>query len=465
MVAQAHRRLGQRIAAGLRGALARLHGADSERGFSLIEALVAATVTTVGIGTAMGVFGSSQRATVQSQRHEVAVQQAQAELDKLRLLSYDKIALTDWPGTSSDPNDPRSRVSGTNLQVKQDLQEALVVDPQGSVNPGPTAFAVGDGAGVTGKIYRFVTWRDENCPSELCDGPENTKRITVAITLDPAGTVASRPPIWISSVAADPADGPPGSEGAPNANPGSGEPVTAQTFYLYDTPCSETERAEQTGDHATRNTAASAAQPADQSSCENPDPDKRPELMGVDPPPQPPEGEPPPLYTFSSDLTGNYPGGLALQKRGSSCPTSYPAEDAEDPSQPNKWNVHAWASNPLPQEFTVSRRVAFSLYTGSVGGTSGNGTVCATLIDRETAGGQVEDNVIGSVTYSAGNWPASITDIVFSFDLAESVTVAADHRLVVVLSVRGESNADLYFVYDHPTYQSFVQVGTTTPLQ
>ena len=40
---------------------------------------------------------------------------------------------------------------------------------------------------ITGHVYRFVTWRDENCPYSLCDGTENTKRLTVAITVDPTG--------------------------------------------------------------------------------------------------------------------------------------------------------------------------------------------------------------------------------------------------------------------------------------
>ena len=41
-----------------------------------------------------------------------------------------------------------------------------------------------------------------------------------------------------------------------------------------------------------------------------------------------------------------------------------------------------------------------------------------------------------------------------------AVSIAAGHRLVLVLGVKGSSDNDLYFVYDHPSYPSFLEVAT-----
>src|SRR6476620_5138468 len=89
--------------------------ASSERGFTLIEILIAMALVSIGVVATIGVMGSSGRATVRAQRGEVALQQAQAEVDSLSTLPYGQIALTSTPSGSTNVNDPRYRVSGTNL--------------------------------------------------------------------------------------------------------------------------------------------------------------------------------------------------------------------------------------------------------------------------------------------------------------------------------------------------------------
>ena len=59
--------------------------------------------------------------------------------------------------------------------MRSGLTEPLVTDAgdgaTAKVDPGPTTFAVGqNGSTITGKVYRYVTWRDENCPATVCDG-------------------------------------------------------------------------------------------------------------------------------------------------------------------------------------------------------------------------------------------------------------------------------------------------------
>src|SRR3989442_3866573 len=78
-----------------------------------------------------------------------------------------------------------------------------------------------------------------------------------------------------------------------------------------------------------------------------------------------------PLYEYSSDLSGDYPGGLALRHKGTGCSTSYAAADASNPDVAGKWSVHAWSTGKLPQLFHLSRLVTLSLFTTTLGGTPG----------------------------------------------------------------------------------------------
>ena len=434
----------------------------SQRAFTLIEILVAATLASVGIAATIGMFGASRNASRESQRREVAVQQAQATIDRMQVKTYEGLALTSQPTYSAQAGSPLNRVSGNNLQVKSGLSEALVVDAAaGQIDPGPEPFVTGSGdSQISGKIYRFVTWRDENCATGVCDGTQNTKRVTVAIQIDNS---ASKP-IWVSSVGTDPTAAPPGNDLPPTANPGSGTSL-AQTFYLYDTRCSQSARTTISASHATHDTSSrgTGSNSLDYSTCETIDLSKRPDLMGVA---APSGGAGTTLYKYSNDLNGDYPGGLAMKAFGSSCPTSYLASQVVTPGVANQWNVHSWAANTFTSPFNLSGRVVLQLYTQSVGGVSGRGMICATLLARSrNAQGIPVDTVLGSSTYDNNTWPTTPTGLTFTWDLPGAVTVPANSRLVLALSVRGESANDLVFLYDHPSYLSFLQVATTTPLQ
>jgi hypothetical protein len=80
------------------------------------------------------------------------------------------------------------------------------------VNPTPTSFSLA-GAGVSGKVYRYITWRPEDCGTDgagaaLCPGNQDTKRILVAVKMDANGNIAPSNPIWVTSVAIDPTSEP-----------------------------------------------------------------------------------------------------------------------------------------------------------------------------------------------------------------------------------------------------------------
>lgn len=440
--------------------------AQAERGFTIIEVVIAMALISIGVGSTLRVFGASGRTTVRAEQSEVAVQKAQAELDRLKTLPYGALALTSPPPSSVDPKDAGSKVEGTTLRIRSDLAEPLVMTPGpgqvAGVQPGPQAFSVGlSQTPISGRIYRYVTWRDEVCPFSLCDGTQNTKRLTVAVTVDPTGGSIPRSPVWVSTVVVDPDAAPPGTQAPPGGGPGGGDPVTAQTFYLYDTPCGQDQRQAQTGSHATRDTASSGSSASDTSTCENSDPSREPDLMGA----TAPSGDSGnPLYNYSSDLSGDYPGGLALRHSGQQCQTSYPAAYANNPDATGKWSVHAWSTGKLPQLVHLSGMTTLSLFTMSLGGTQGPGRLCATLVDRQVTGGIPSDTTLGSSVYDLSTWPVTVRRLTFTFKLPTPQDVAADHRLVLVLQLRSESGNDVALVYDHPLYPSLLEVATTTPL-
>jgi prepilin-type N-terminal cleavage/methylation domain-containing protein len=440
----------------------------SEQGFTLIEVIVAMALMSVGIAATLGVFGAASRTNLVAQKTGVATQKAQAEIDRLSKMTYTKLGLTSTPAASTNPLNPSSRVSGTTFTVRTGLTEAFVLSSDSgqsgaAVDPTPEPFTVGTGpSAISGTVYRYITWRDETCTGSACDGSQNSKRITVAVTINASGTIPARAPVWISQVIPDPKALPTSAPAPPPAATAPGGP-SAQNFYLYDTPCGQTSRVAPTGSHATHNTASAVAGNAAQTSvCVNPDPNLQPDLMA----PQAPTGSSStPLYQYSNDLSGTYGGGLAMTRKGTSCPTSYPLTDAGISSAPvNKWSIHGWSTNAFTSTFTLNGYVTLSLFTATVGGASGKGDVCATLVDRVTTGGIPTETTLGSYTYSLSTWPTTLRRISFTFKLTNPPDLLTNHRLVLVLGVKSSSANDLYFVYDHPSYASFLQVATSTPL-
>jgi prepilin-type N-terminal cleavage/methylation domain-containing protein len=440
-----------------------IHG---EHGFTMIEVLAACALISIGVAATLKIFGASGRSTLRSQRTEVAVQQAQAELDRLRTVPYAQLALTALPSPSSDPKDPGRRVEGTSLRIRPDLTETFVVTPSAGalaqVDPAPSDFAVGlGGATIIGHIYRYVTWRNESCPFALCDGTENTKRLTVAASLDPESTGERRMPLWFSTVVADPDAAPPGAQAPPGGGPGSGDPVTAESFFLYDTPCGQSSRQAPSSSHATHNTGSVGASAAEDSTCENPSSPMQPDLMGGT---SPPGDRNTPLFQYSSDLSGGFDGGLTMMHRGTSCASSYAPADATNAQAVGKWAVHSWSTQPFAQPFTLGGLVTMSLFTTTVGAVPAAGRLCATLIDRQTADGVPTDRVLGTGIYDLSAWPTDVRRLTFSFRLAQEEIVPATHRLMLALHLRGESGADVSVLYDHPLYPSLLEVATSTPL-
>ncbi len=321
---------------------------SSESGFTIIELLVAMTVLAFGLVAVMGSVDVAGRAAVSAQKNEQAVSIAQREIERIKNLSWADVGLTSLPAsashgnpagdTSTNPTNPRYYVSGTNLLIKTNYRdwtsgtvagvaaggEQMVSG--GDVAPGPDTFSAN---GRSGKIYRFVSWRDENCSGNRCPGTQDSKRVTVAVVLDAARGGPSKP-LWFSSIVNNPDAGAPGSHSPPVSNPGTGSNVSAQPFFLTDTGCNQAARQVPAGSHATDDTSRASTTCASAT---------RPDLMVPDLPTMGVE----PLLDFSTDLIRTNPLGLALKRRDATCPVTYTATDAPEA----KKSIHTWASPPM----------------------------------------------------------------------------------------------------------------------
>ena len=143
----------------------------SSEGFTLIEVLVAAIILVVGILGTTKLIAGSEAATVDSELQQVATAQGEKRIEAIRGLGYESIGHGSTAPTSAPAG--AGSISGTSYDGEQLVATANESASQGG-EPGDGAgaiapvqtFSLNRGAGeapVTGKIYTFVTWRDEEC--------------------------------------------------------------------------------------------------------------------------------------------------------------------------------------------------------------------------------------------------------------------------------------------------------------
>ena len=91
-----------------------------QEGFALVELLVAVLILAIGAIAVLGVVDASTRNTFRAEQTQVAINRAQREIEQIRQLDYKDVALTTTPAASSDPEDPRYRVSGSDFALGWD---------------------------------------------------------------------------------------------------------------------------------------------------------------------------------------------------------------------------------------------------------------------------------------------------------------------------------------------------------
>lgn len=463
---------------------------DKEAGFTIIEVLVAIVVLVAGALATFSMLSDANRNTDRAKATQVALDLAQQELEALHSLKNSELALTSSPPHSSDVLNPNYRVlSGKFAVIREPLgsYRKLVVNggeiegesektiEGGTVQPSETF----ENGGVSGSIHRYIVWANDEACGAACPTSQDFKQIIVAVKLNtPATQFGERGYVESQSNFVDPTDS---SEKDPTAN-SKGEVVTAQQFFLTDTPCSSsgtTERQEIAGDHLLHNTLGTCAS-GPQTGTTHGAPDAL--LLGGPPDPAPEDPNDPALYDYSDDSylepTPDTDKGVQIRKDDTSECHYTPTGTTNPESQ-----VHRWVTDPMEAEFKMTEKVTLEFYTRTLNDALYKGKLCVYLYKRREEGSPplATDTMLTNKnggtafwTYAPeGNeyWPRySWTKVRLTMAFNEApYKISAGDRLGVALSVeRNGTSAEadaIPIMYDHPTYPTRIEVDTSTPIE
>ena len=164
----------------------------------------------------------------------------------------------------------------------------------------------------------------------------------------------------------------------PTAGP-TGSVVTAQQFYLTDTPCSSsgsTTRAEITADHVLHNTLGTCSNGL-QTGSNRGAPDAL--LTGAPPDPDPEDENNPLLYDYSKDFY-LFPG-LAIRRDDTNGCHYVPSGISTPQAQ-----VHRWVTDPMASNFRMTKNATIEFYTRALNDELTTGQVCVYLFKRHEVG-------------------------------------------------------------------------------
>jgi type II secretory pathway pseudopilin PulG len=436
-----------------------------QSGFTTIELLLAMMVLTVGVISVVGTLDVSRRATTFSEMKEAASHMAEQQMEALRALDYGELALDGnlMPSSSTDPRNPAHYLEGGGTTYRWDqrenapashIAEPVVIDAtDGEVQS--TAEAWNDGR-VGGQIYRYVTCATTATgTADDCDsGPDTSayKRVIVAVTVENA--MGPSTPVMVSTLVGDP-DLANGEGSNPTESPDTfcTDPDTQEelectestsgavsTWYLYDTPATNSTRQEIAGSHATHATIMGT-----------------PDLMGLEPTPSPTVT--PPLYNYSNEITGGTTPGGAVVRRDTSC-------TGGTPTTTDDTKGHFWVTPTLAESMSVSD-VALSIDTQTFNGATADVLLCVAVYDVPADIANLATSpptlLVSKGLPQTGlmRWPTSAENEAFVTELYEagSATIAAGHRLGIRIWPSSSSEADIVVLYDHPNHVSYLQVS------
>jgi hypothetical protein len=461
----------------------------------MIEVMVAALILTLSSLAVLNLVSTQARNTYRGEQSQVVSNRLQAEMEKIKQLPYSQIAMTGLPSDNTSASDPRWRVSGANFATGQNgtpfrplvyngspLVEGGTVS-EGAISPIPEAFSSGD---VHGQIYRFVVWEDNPNCGDACPGAQDMKRVIVAIRLDTSSVAGARHYQELQTQLADPdatvaGPHPPGT--------GGGKPWT---FWLTDTTCDNSER-QPTADHLVHNTnGVCSAGLKDSTNCTTNvtlttcEPGA-PDLMLTHAPPLVDES---PLFDYATDLEPtvdpDLDKGLQMPKPNTSlCLNSLfqPLTDdtgalTNDTDPTRMQTIHKWVSPPMGTGFniTLDGTGTLNLWSQTVNNQTYAGKICVWLFERHlnASGAPVDTpasnaDVSGATvfTYSppGGVWPSTWTEVHIPLHFTLNV-LTPDSRLGLAIQVEqsGTSGGGLQFMYDEPSFDSRLEVSSTSTL-
>jgi type II secretory pathway pseudopilin PulG len=458
-----------------------------ESGFTIVEVLVATLILTIGAMTTFGLLTAATKNTQRAKASQVALNRAQQEMESLRSLPNKQLAMTATPEASTNPLEPNYRVSGGSFDLIRQPSSSpatMVVNGTplygpgfvagGVVDPGPTAFTSGD---VSGRIYRYVVWRDDVQCGAGCPGPQDFKQIIVAVKLNtPGNQSGERGYVEVQSDFVDPTDGPE-ADPLPAAD---GKVVTAQQFFLSDTPCSSsgsTSRQSITGDHPLHDTRGTCANGPQNAAPGAPDA----LLLSGPPDPAPDDASNPAFYDYSNDaylepeLNPDKDLGLQLRPDDTEGCHWEPIGKTTPQSQ-----VHRWVTDPMAAPFTLTGNVTLEIYARTLNEAQHTGTLCVYLFKRHEETPLVAtDSILLNKTTSNpyfpytptanADWPSSSWGTfrpTMNF-ITPPYTIPAGDRLGVAVSLELKNTpvAAVQLMYDHPQYPARLEVDTNTPIE
>jgi prepilin-type N-terminal cleavage/methylation domain-containing protein len=179
-----------------------------ERGFTLMELLVATLLTAIGITAVVATLDFSRASTTSAEKTETAVHQAQRAIENVVSLDYDDIGLNAAVTYVNDPRDPRYYVRSNGASYQWDKADTTKVEGlvgAGALAPSSTWQGVSNGGTrFSGTVWRFVTWYYDPLLVQAGTDQPDAKRVIVAVTVN--GEAEPRKPFFVSTMVRDPGD-------------------------------------------------------------------------------------------------------------------------------------------------------------------------------------------------------------------------------------------------------------------
>jgi prepilin-type N-terminal cleavage/methylation domain-containing protein len=451
-------------------------GRNNERGFTIVEVLVAILIVSVAAMATFGLLSAATRNAQRAKANQVALEYAEQELEFLRSMKDEQLALTSNPPPAKSALSPLTRVRENEFALTRNpvgdyrklvLNNSFYYGTEkrittGIVSSGPDNFTNGD---VSGKVYRFVVWHnDEKCEEAKCPGKQDYKQIVVIVKVNP---VPNQPQetgyAEVQSNFINPTDT---AENDPKAN-SEKKIISAQQFFLSDTPCSETGvtvRQVTTFDHPLHNTRGTCADRVQYGATKGA-PDAL--LLGSPPDPTPTDPTDPPLYAYSNDLYAEK--GLQIVK-DSTIDCNFEPTGTTNPAA----QTHRWVTDPMTEEFKMTEKATLEIFTRRFPETFYTGTLCVYLFKRNLAGeNTLLSNTAGGTKYwkltPEGNkaWPQEWEGLKLTMPfLGSPIPIYATERLGLAMTVERNNTGGgaIPIIYDTPRFASRLEVNTSTPI-
>ena len=450
-----------------------------ESGMTVVEVIVASVIVVLGALAIFSLVAASARNNYRAEQSQVVSDRLQQEMEQIKRLPFDQVAMTAVPADTSDVRDPRWRVSGTSYGIGHDgsSPEPMVYNGSpifgggnvsgGAIDPGPTPFTSGD---VTGSIHRVVVWEDdESCNPAACPGTQDLKRVIVAIKLDTTPSGGFREYQEIQTQMVDPEVEPVDNE---NPLPPGDDDATPWTLWFSDTTCDNSTRVVNTTDHLAHNTRGVCA-----SGMKNGNDPGAPDVAFDEAPTFNPES---PLFDYATDVEPSVnPGqdkGLQMVPGAVDGCLSYATEIASAPdTEADRFlKIHKWLTPPLPAggSIALDGDGTLNLWTQTVNSQPYSGAICVWLFVRTAAGVDVfavndapSSQGLGYFRHSQASWPTNWEEVhvPLTFTMA---TLGEGDRLGVALAVdragtgAGDGTQGLQFLYDEPSFDTRIELMT-----